>query len=387
MTGCYDDGVLRAALDGALPPAEHTALASHLAACSACRARHEDLRIRAERAAALLDTPASDISAALATLRRGIASESSGRRVLPPARRIPFPGPVLPGSKPMSLKRSWRPWAAWAAGMMIIVALLALPPVRAAADQLLSVFRVQNVVFVPVNAERMEQLKRLNFDEQSLFLAAPQQTSGATEPRSVASLDEAAVAAGFTSAQPALPAPPATSRYTVTERSTFEFQVNVASARELLRLAGVDDVTLPDALGAAPIVADVPPVIAAEYAGSGYEVTLVQGLSPEVTLPDGVDLNQLGFAALRMLGMESRQATALASQIDWRTTLVFPFPADISNLRQVSIGGAPGLLVSGQGGAERHHHLYWQRGDRFFVMSGTGFGSESAFIALAETVR
>lgn len=387
MTGCYDDGALRAALDGALPTADHAVLASHLAMCSVCRARHEELRIRAERAAALLDAPAPDAPAALAALRRSIASDPSGHRVPPSARSIPFPGPVLPRSKPMSLKRSWRPWAAWAAGLAIIVALLALPPVRAAADQLLSVFRVQNVVFVPVNAERMAQLNQLNFDEQSLFIAAPQQTSGATEPRSVASLDEAAVAAGFTPAQPALPAPPATSRYTVTERSTFEFQVNVASARELLRLAGVDDVTLPDALGAAPIVANVPPVVAAEYTGSGYEIALVQGISPEVTLPDGVDLNQLGFAALRMLGMESRQATALAAQIDWRTTLVFPFPADISNLRQVSIGGSPGLLVSGERGGERHHHLYWQRGDRFFVMSGTGFGSESAFIALAETVR
>ena len=49
-----------------------------------------------------------------------------------------------------------RRWLAPVAIVVVAAALLALPPVRAAADQLLQVFRVQTVVFVPVSGERMQ---------------------------------------------------------------------------------------------------------------------------------------------------------------------------------------------------------------------------------------
>lgn len=286
----------------------------------------------------------------------------------------------------MTSTRVWRPWMGWAAALAVVIALLAFPPVRAIADQLLNVFRIQNVVFVPVTGERIEQLQQLNFDEQTLFIAPPKQTGGSSEVRAVASLSEAAALVGFTPAQPVLPRPSSSAEFAVTDRATFEFQVNVESARELLRLAGVNDVTLPDALGAAPIVAEMSPAVSARYVGDGYEAMLVQGVSPQVTLPDGVEMQQLGYAALRMLGMEPRQAATLAAQIDWRTTLVFPFPADINSLRQVTVGGSPGLLVSGEHDGERYQSLYWQRGERFYVLSGSGLTVET-FLTMAESVR
>lgn len=87
----------------------------------------------------------------------------------------------------MTSTRIWRPWMGWAAALAVVLALLAFPPVRAVADQLLNVFRVQNVVFVPVTSERMEQLQQLNFDKEMLFLSPPKQTSGSSEMRTVAS--------------------------------------------------------------------------------------------------------------------------------------------------------------------------------------------------------
>lgn len=381
MTRCYDDGALRAGLDGELPAEALRAQQEHLAVCPECRARYAELKALADQTASLLHASPPDVPVALAALRRRIDRER----------------PALAGSRssypqssqrsiPMSSTRIWRPWMGWAAALAVALALLAFPPVRAVADQLLNVFRVQNVVFVPVTSERIEQLQQLNFDGEALFLSSPKQTSGSSEMRTVTSLNEAAALVGFTPAQPALPRPSSSAEFAVTDRATFEFQVNVESARELLRLAGVTDVTLPDALGAAPIVAEMSPAVSARYAGDGYEVMLMQGVSPQVTLPQGVEMQQLGYAALRMLGMEPRQAATLAAQIDWRTTLVFPFPADITSLRQVSVGGSPGLLVSEQGQGERRQSLYWQRGERFYVLSGSGLTVE-AFLTMAESVR
>ncbi|MFQ3631390.1 anti-sigma factor family protein [Roseiflexus sp.] len=381
MTRCYDDGALRAGLDGELPAEALRAQQEHLAACPECRARLAELTALADQTAVRLHISPPDVPVALAALRRRLDRE----RPASAGSHSSYPQSSQ-RSIPMTSTRLWRPWMGWAVALAAVLALLAFPPVRAVADQLLNVFRFQNVVFVPVTNERMEQLQQLNFDAQTLFVTPPTQTSGSSEIRSVSSLSEAATLVGFTPLQPALPSPPSSADFGVTDRATFEFQVNVESARELLRLAGVTDVTLPDALGAAPIVAEMSPAVSARYVGDGYEVMLVQGISPQVTLPDGVEMQQLGYAALRMLGMEPRQATALASQIDWRTTLVFPFPADMTSLRQVTVAGSPGLLVSGQDQKGRYHSLYWQRSERFYVLSGSGL-TVDAFLAMAESMR
>src|SRR5262249_22243827 len=159
--------------------------------------------------------------------------------------------------------------------------------------QLLQIFRVQKVVFVPISNERMDQLKQLNFDPHTLFVTKPTFATKPAPPRAVDSPDAASAAAGFPIRQPtAFPNAPRTTAIFVHDRRSLSFQVNVASARQLLGLLGVDDVTLPDALGAAPITADLQPAIETRYSGDGYTLTLIQGHSPSVKLPDGVDMAQ-----------------------------------------------------------------------------------------------
>jgi hypothetical protein len=274
-------------------------------------------------------------------------------------------------------------------GAMAVIALslLLFPPVRAVADQLLQVFRVQRVVFVPFDPERIKQLENLDLDEKTLFVAEPEIVNNPAPPRTVATADEAAVAVGFVPQQPAdLPTPPSTTEFVVTDRTVAQFRVNVEGARQLLSLMGVNDVTLPDALGTEPITADVAPSVKVRYENADYKLTLLQGTSPSVTLPDGVELAHLGTAALRLLGMDPARAESLSQSIDWSTTLVFPFPTGISNIRQVSVGDSEGMLVGGDEGNESHWQVYWQRGDRFFMLQGEGVQA-SDLLQIAESVR
>src|SRR4051812_34163093 len=71
MTNCYDEGRLRAYLDGELPALERAALAAHLAGCAACQAQLGRQRDLAARVRALLPAPmhAPEPRAALARLR------------------------------------------------------------------------------------------------------------------------------------------------------------------------------------------------------------------------------------------------------------------------------------------------------------------------------
>ncbi|MDZ4718784.1 MAG: zf-HC2 domain-containing protein, partial [Roseiflexaceae bacterium] len=301
MKHCSTSGTLRAYLDNELPNIERLAVATHLQQCPECRADLDDICIQAEQVALLLSPPnLPNADVALARIY-ATARPDAGRVPATQSRRTP-----------MTSSQRIRRWAAPLVALVFAVALLAFPPVRAAADQLLQVLRVQTVVFVPITQERMEQLKNLNFDDKTLFLAEPKVINQPGEPQEVATADAASALVGFPVEQPAnLPSTPTQTVFHVNGRTIAEFQINVASARELLKLTGVDDVTLPDALGAQPINVDMAPAVLTTYSGDGYTLQLIQGRAPQVNLPEGVDLRQLGRAALRVLGMAPEQADAL----------------------------------------------------------------------------
>jgi len=389
MTNCYDEGQLRAYLDGELPPLERTALGSHLAGCVACREQLGRQRALVARVRSLLPTPlpAPEPRAALARLRA--APDQTARNV--PTSQASH----VQRSKFMPSNSFWsgrsRSLLAALALVVAVVSLLALPPLRAAADELLSIFRVQKLMFVPVSRERMEQLNKLNFDKDTLFVAKPTVAQSAP-PRVVASAEEAASAIGGAVGQPsAFPSAPLSSEFKVSSPSKMQFQVNVAAARQLLELMGIDDVSIPDALGAAPIAVDVPAFAQAQYHGANYDITLHQGRSPSVTLPDGVDLSQLGKAALRLLGMPSADAEIASRTINWNNTLLFPFPKDTDDIRQMTVGGENALLVSGGRRGDQHRQLYWQHGDTFYMLEASGSLGEvdmiAAMVAAAESIQ
>jgi hypothetical protein len=234
------------------------------------------------------------------------------------------------------------------------------------------------VLFVPVDTSRLQQLGALNADPTAFFVGKPT-IVGDEKSTVVNSAGEAAAAAGFTPEQPAtFPRDPSSTVFTVHDSLKAEAQVNVATIRDVLSALNVTDITLPDALGSAPISASVPPFVETAYKGEGFEFHLVQGHSPTVTLPKGVDLAQLGEAGLRVIGMQPEQARELSRQIDWSSTLVAPFPANLSDVVRVQVGDAQGLLVTAGGkfggGYESGSSsvIYWQRGDRFFVLQGAG---------------
>src|SRR5207237_6794089 len=146
----------------------------------------------------------------------------------------------------------------------------------------------------------------------------------------VGSPDEAGKAVGFRPGQPStFPSAPTSTEIKVQESMKVQAQVNVATVREVMQGLGITDVSLPDALGSAPITADVPAFAQTTYSGPGYRLTLVQGRSPTVTMPAGVDLAQLGRAGLRLIGMAPEQADEMSRQLDWSSTLVVPLHAGL----------------------------------------------------------
>ncbi len=393
MTSCYDEGWLRAYLDDELPTAQRDTVARHLSGCADCRERLEALRSQAARVGVLLAPPLAlpDARAAFDRLMEGDYTAHVAE-----AGTLPLRAPRGIKMKTRgAMQHRFRTWiqthrgmAASIAAVVLSLALLALPPVRALADQFLQIFRVQQVMFVPISAERLEQLEDLDFDGDTLFVGEPEIINDPAEPYEVDSVADAEGIVGFDLQEPAVfPSDPISQTVMVNDAMTARFQVNVAASNDLLQLMGITDITIPEALGSEPITADVPSSAVLAYGGENYNLVLFQGRSPEISLPEGVDLELLGEAALRLFGMEPEQAASLSQQIDWSSTLIFPFPANLDSVRQVTVSGSDGLLVEGGGEDEAHWQLYWQQGERAYVLFGEGWLGQDDIVLAAESLQ
>jgi hypothetical protein len=122
----------------------------------------------------------------------------------------------------------------------------------------------------------------------------------------------------------------------------------------------------------------------------------MQSRGPEVALPEGVELEELGALGLQMAGMSAEEARLFAGRIDWRTTLLVPIPAEGSNFREVEVQGRKGLLVSGRHRAKPgpdgrtrrgswNSVLLWADDDNVYAAAGPGHGIE--VLQMAESIE
>jgi hypothetical protein len=278
--------------------------------------------------------------------------------------------------------RRWTRYLAYAATLLLVFGAFTLPSVRAGARAFLDLFRVVNFAPVSVQESRVRQfnpgdnvdLPRL-LGEQVVVLKEP------TPPQQVSTLQEAASAAGVRVRLPAwLPVDLQQDLIEVMGEHALQVTVNTATMNSLIDALGIQDLRVPDEVNGKSATLRVHPIVRVDYAASGdgpRRVILLQGRSPEATLPQGVDLASLAEIGLRIMGMEGAEAHRFANSVDWRTTLIVPVPANIATFRQIHVQGNPGLIIESvrteeeaeQGGARAH--ILWSSGGSVFALAGS----------------
>lgn len=130
----------------------------------------------------------------------------------------------------------------------------------------------------------------------------------------------------------------------------------------------------------------VPPVVMIRYEHGNRRTRLFQARTPQLTLPDSIDVQALGEIGLRILGLAPAQAKQLAQALDWHTTLVVPVPPNASSFRQVDIGGHLGVLIQHQPQNESPTRtIVWSTSDRVFAM--VSIQNLDQVLAMANSVR
>ena len=253
-----------------------------------------------------------------------------------------------------------------AATVVVMAALLNVPAVRASAQSFLSLFRVVNVVAVPVDVRRMDTLKQL--DLPRLVGESVQLVQDGGPPVPMPSLEQAEAAAGFAVRQPSW-LPPDARVVEIAVRGEHIVRVTADAPRlqDVMDALGIRDLRVPDGLDGQIVTMRVPPVVMVRYEHGGRHTRLFQTLSPEVAMPAGINPAALGEIGLRVLGLSREDAQQFASAVDWNTTLLVPVPPGARLLRQVNIGGNAGIAFEHQRPDQAvTTTVLWSRGGRVF---------------------
>lgn len=370
------EGTLRAHLDGELNPESAAEVEAHLRGCRRCSAAAAGVERRAQRVEGLLATIQPVLAPEPMTNQQahGRFAAYRQRKEEELVARNPF-------------AKRYRPAWALAAVMLLASVALTFAPVRALAGDLLGIFRVQSIEFATVDTDTLperEQLEALAPEIERMFgdtLAVV--TEG--DPRDVTDA-EARDLAPFTVR---LPAGAEATRHQWTPAGSVEMAIDVDELQALFRELGYTDFELPPAMDGKTLAADLSGTLASHY-GACQEPTgqdcmrLIQMASPVVSVPDGLDLQQLGRIYLELLGTPAEEAAALSQRIDWSTTLVLPFPHHVNLAHEgIVVDGVEGTLIHSESGFRpaREYLLTWVKDGVIYALVGRGDHAEALELA------
>ena len=274
-----------------------------------------------------------------------------------------------------------------AAAVVVVAVLLSVPAVRASVAQFVSLFRVIHVVAVPVDSSRLDRLKAEHLEIGALIGEHVEVVQDPGPPVSVVSLADAAAAANMTLAVPQwLPDNTGLLETTVVGERVVRVAANGQRLQQVMDALGINDLSVPAGLDGHIVNVRVPPVVTIRYDHGGRRTRLIQARSPQVTLPNSINIEALGEIGLRILGLERAEAKEFAQAIDWHSTLIFPVPPNASSFRQVNIGGHLGVVIQHQPpNGSLTNTVVWSTPDNVFVLLSTQEWEQ--VLAMADSVR
>jgi hypothetical protein len=287
----------------------------------------------------------------------------------------------------------WSPALIAATIVLALVLVISLPPTRALAQDFLNLFRVKKFATITIDPARMKQLDNLELDTEKLLADNVEILQEPGKPVQVESVQAASERAGFAVAVPSALPKNAQLQVSVQGEAAMVLTADTQKLQELLELVGVNDVQVPAQLDGAKITVRKPAAVLLEYTTRSGDFSLMQSPSPEVELPQGVEMKQLGEIGLRALGLSKQEAREFAAQVDWSSTFLVPIPANAAEVRQVTVNGAEGLMINASTTAQNRRSPYargetvilWAKDGMVYGLHGDGGAVD--LLEIANSVR
>ena len=263
----------------------------------------------------------------------------------------------------LTARRDWRrrrvriAWQAVAA--IVVVALLAsAPSVKLAAGRAWDVLFARDVSVLRVDIDRLPAAVRQ-------ALQANVNTDG-LDAQSAASLDEASRRSGFTVRTVPSTLLPETPKVSVISPLSAELTLRVDDLTRAAQSVGVAaDVVINPHWDGARLRVETSPFVLSVYGST----TLAQGRPLTISMPPGFDMPAFVELAMRLLGYDAAQASALSQRVAAAPVMFLGVPPNAKvRVSEVSIGSQMGTLMRETDGGALV--LLWSTSDRLYVLTG-----------------
>src|SRR2546423_244734 len=385
---CPAENLLRAFVDGELESARALEFEQHVAQCSRCRGRLEEINsatayVRAQLGS--LDASSSESVDPHVALSRFKAQLGDNQRHAPILARLFAP--------------RWRP--VWIAVTVLVFlgSFLAYPSGRSLAQRLLATLRVERVQplrldFSSVDGNRPLQQMIGQMLSDKVVVTVDE------KPQHPATPEDAAQLAGFPVRL--LSGRADSPRFTVQGQHAFHMNIDRARLQEIFDQSGRPDLLLPATLDGASVSVRIPRSVTVQYGDCVREnnheqagprpatpqpsncLALEQAPSPIVNVPADVNLQQLAEIALQFTGMSAEQAREFCQTIDWKSTLVLPIPRHAGSYSLVEVNGVQGTLIIHNDRRGSEYALVWVKDGIIYALAGQG--DSSAAVKLASSL-
>jgi anti-sigma factor RsiW len=377
MTCRYSDWI-PAYIDGELSRDERKTFFGHLDGCRECRQTlfeqkklHESLEHMFQTTfdtAAQIELSEADIDAAwerFESRRRNAETErflQDNELEDVPVQQVNH---LNKGSWANRMKR-YKTIIAGTAAVLILGSSLTIPQVKAAANDFLSIFRVQNIAMVKLTDKDIRDVQNwLSSDaagKMSLRGLGTIQVSNhetkhfdSPEDAKQGGYQVAAVPDGYRID-------------TIDVQPNYQMTLNLDTekANALLKELG-SNVTFDESLNHKQFSITFPQTVTTQYTSSSSRISYTVMDAPNVNVPSGVDLDKLRSTILQLPFMPDHVRQQLVSIKDWKTTIPFPYIEHESASEQVTVNGASGIYVADRNAGNAY--LMWEKDGQIHQLS------------------
>jgi hypothetical protein len=270
--------------------------------------------------------------------------------------------------------------AAAACAVLLVTAGVTVEPVKAALSSALSIFRVENVKGITITLEDMQQIQqKLSSGQGEISLDKMGSIKMQGGERRTSSQEEVKNLTDFAVAFPSA-LKGTTPTINIVQPRTIDFTLNVDNVNQIMKSYGAAKL-LPGSIDGKTFKVDFASIAAINYSISGKPIEIIQTKSPEITVPEGVNVDEVYNAVVDMPIIPQNLQAQLKSIKDWKNTIYIPVVE--SKATEVDINGAKGYMATDKSNSDStpETQVIWYNKGVIYSVSGKVDSKEILSIA------
>jgi hypothetical protein len=368
---CPGTGTMQAYLDGELDIGARKDIETHIRVCEVCGHTFEELKSN------------DDFAFEKLTYYRSYIADNQNR----PARLSTSDSKVSKGV--FESMRMYKKYIAAACAALVLVTCITVQPVRAVISDALNIFRVDNFNGLRITPQELAQIKdNLSKGQGDFTLDNIGRIKVVGGQAKMVSQEEMGSMCSFPimSADGSQNTKP---EIQFVEPSTISFTLNAANVNTILKTFKAEEL-LPDAIDGKTFTANFGAQAKLKYAIDGKVYNIVETISPELQVPEGVDVDGLFNTLVNVPVFPDELKSKLKSITDWKDTLYIPVLEDgNASSSEVSLNGVTAYVSSfevkkGDDTAVNSSIIWMDNGVIYGVGSNTG---KDDLISFAKNLR